>query len=253
MFELDGYTLKVDRPRWLEIFSLRPNENAPPVRGGTVIFASNHQKKVIDEPSVHRGRDTWPHPPQDMDAWDDFVNGRIGESEWRDRQEAFGGSNGFSFILDGKNGPKIFETDRDRYDRVLAANGGDINKMPRAMYWTAEKAHYEPWYYRWQGVCTSNGGNFWHKDGNVIEIDFDEDSVAYIKATDPETNEVQEFHITFGVADEPADDDGIFVNGFRQDIHAQSTGKRLTPRGSFINPGAAPIRVTPPSRRKDGS
>ena len=253
MFELDGYTLKVDRPFWLEIFSLTNPTEAPTVNGGTVIFGESNQKKVIEEPSVHRGRETWGDPPRDNDAWDDFINDRIGESEWRNRQRAFGDSNAFGFILDGKNGPKIYETDRGRYDRILASLGGDINKMPRHTYWTAEKSRYEPWYYRWQGVCTSNGGNFWDRDGNVIEIEFDENSVAYIKATVPDTMEIRDFHITFGLAEDATEDDGVFVNGFRQDIHAQSTGKRLTPRGSQMNPGATPTIVIPRSRFKGGS
>ena len=227
-------------------------DDAPVVKGGTMIFGEAQQKKVVDVPRTHRGRETWDHPSRDDAAWDDFVNNRINETTWRNRQEAFGGSNGFRFILDGKNGPMVFETDRDRYDRILASVGGDINKIASHTYWRSEQSHFEPWLYRWQGVCTSNGGNFWHKDGNVIEIEFDEESVALVKATVPNTMEIQEFHITFGVPSED-EEDGTFVNDTREDIHALSTGKRLKPRGSQINPGAMPIRVIPPNRFKNSS
>jgi len=43
--------------------------------------------------------------------------------------------------------------------------------------------------WNWQGICTSNGGNFDQSEGNVIEILFKSDDVALVVATDPTTGE----------------------------------------------------------------
>lgn len=47
--------------------------------------------------------------------------------------------------------------------------------------------------WNWQGLCTSNGGNFDQSEGNVIEIVFNDNDVAQVVATDSVTGEKEIF------------------------------------------------------------
>lgn len=47
--------------------------------------------------------------------------------------------------------------------------------------------------WNWQGLCTSNGGNFDQSEGNVIEIVFNDNDVAQVVAMDSVTGEKETF------------------------------------------------------------
>lgn len=222
LFELTDTALKVDSPRWLEIYKLSDPTESPVVNGGTVIFFGAVSQKVIDRPRTPIDPGTLADPPRDDAAWDDFINDRITESEWRQRQEAFGGSNGFGYILDDIGGNKVFETDRNRYDRILAGLDGDVSQMP-SRYWLNEQSHYEPHYYEWKGVCTSNGGNWRELEGNVIEIEVNPETVMYVRALVGESEIYQEFSVVNGVVAED-ECDMTAIGGNREDIHSSPTG-----------------------------
>ena len=195
----DGVAL-IDANQWVRIKAIGESES-PNIRGGTPIFYGAEQKKVIDEPSRLKDRTEFADPPLDPAAWDDFINGRITESVWRDRQRAFGDSNGFGYILDGIGGNKVFETDRDRYDRLYAQYGPD--DMPRHTYWTTERSHYEPSHFDWQGVPTSNGGNWHTLPGNIIEMDLKPEVNYEVQVIRPDVPANETYLILGGAVEEP--------------------------------------------------
>lgn len=222
LFETTDTVLKINNPRWLEITKVNSPTEPPIVNGGIPMSFGSHSRRIIDREATPIDPGTLPNPPRDDQAWSDFVEGLISVEEWRQRQEAFGGSSGFNFILDGTEGNKVFETSRDRYDRILASRGGDLNKMP-SQYWLNEKSHSEPYYYEWNGVSSQNGGNWSNKDGGTVEIEISNESVIFVRALFGESREFQEFLVANGV--DHNDFDMTVIGGKREDIHSLPTGE----------------------------